>query len=496
MRQPAGPERRLILLSNRLPFVVQRDAQGGTTVEPGAGGLVTALAPVLRDRGGTWIGWSGALDEENLDLPRMLRGAARASGYSLEPIQLTARERTFFYHGFANEIVWPLFHDLQSRCRFESGYWESYRDVTRKYAAAAAGLTRHGDLIWVHDYHLMSVGRELREMGVHNRLGFFLHIPFPPLDIFLKLPWRFPILRDLLTYDLIGFQTLRDRRNFVQCVRRLGEGAVVRGKGQVTRLRGAGCETRLGVFPIGIDFREFAHRASAPEVTAAAASVAAHHHGGCLLLGVDRLDYTKGIPEKLLAFREALRRNPDMLGRVTLVQVVVPSRGEIPQYSDLLGEIEQLVGRINGEFTRAGWLPVHYMYRSLLQPELLSYYRAADVLLTTPCKDGMNLVAKEYCACQLQERGVLILSEFAGAAAQLQRGALLANPYDTEGMAEAIRIACAMPEAERRKRMHRMRLVIRRQDVFWWVNGFLEAWSGGRLDNFPVQDDYMPEAPA
>lgn len=489
-------ERRLILLSNRLPIVVQRDGPGGLALEPGSGGLVTAMAPVLRDRGGIWVGWPGTLEEEGLDLQPLLREATRDSGYSLDPVQLSARERALFYHGFANEIVWPLFHDLQSRCRFEAGYWEAYRQVNRKFAAAAAAAARRDDLVWVHDYHLMSVGRELRELGARNRLGFFLHIPFPPLDIFLKLPWRFEILRDLLAYDLVGFQTPRDRRNFVQCVRRMGEGAVVAGKGQVTTLRGAGRETRLGTFPIGIDFREFAYRADAPDVAQEAAAIAAHHPGGCLLLGVDRLDYTKGIPDKLRAFRETLRRYPDMQGHATLMQVVVPSRGEIPQYSSLLREIERLVGSINGEFTRAGWLPVHYLYRSLERPELLAYYRAADVLLTTPWKDGMNLVAKEYCACQLDERGVLVLSEFAGAAAQLQRGALLVNPHDTAGVAEAIRLACAMPEAERRARMHRLRLIVRRQDVFWWVNAFLEAWGGGRLDNFPVQDDYVPEAPA
>ncbi len=486
---------RLIILSNRLPVVATREESGDWRLEPGAGGLVTALAPVLRDRGGTWIGWAGAVTEEGPPLDDLLLAASRKSGHALRAVAMSAEERDQFYRGFANEVIWPLFHDLQSRCRFDPAYWQSYVAVNRRYAEVVSAVARRGDLVWVHDYHLMSVAHCLRSAGFAGRLAFFLHIPFPPLDIFLKLPWRREILRDLLAHDLVGFQTLRDRRNFIQCVRRLGAGQTLAGRGQLVTVAAAGREVRLGAFPIGVDFRAFDRLAARPDVVAAAAAIRARHPGRQLLLGVDRLDYTKGVPERLLAFEYALRAHPELQGKVVLMQLMVPSRGEIRQYSDLRAEIEGLVGRINGQFTRHDWQPVRYMYRALRRADLVAMYRAADVLLITPWKDGMNLVAKEYCACRSDEGGVLLLSEFAGAAAQLHRPALLVNPHDIAGMGEAIRRAAEMPPAERRERMRRLRLSVRRHDVFWWVDAFLQAWHNARLDNFPVLEDFVPGPP-
>jgi trehalose 6-phosphate synthase len=489
-----GTDGRLLIASNRLPIVLAADPGGTWRCEPGSGGLVSALAPVLRHRGGLWIGWTGAVVEDGLDEPRLLGSVAPESGYGLHPVPLTAEERLNYYQGFANETIWPLFHDVPSRCRFEPVYWTTYRAVNRKFAAEIARHAEGGDVVWIHDYHLISVAQELRALGLRARLHFFLHIPFPPLDILLKLPWRAELLADLLEYDLIGFQTLRDRRNFIQCVRALGgEAAIqVQGRGQVIRMRAGSRERLVGVFPIGVDARQHAHEAMMDDVAATAARTRGHLLQQQILLGVDRLDYTKGIPEKLRAFREALHRYPELRGRITLMQVLVPSRGEIPQYSSLKAEIEQLVGEINGEFTQPGWTPLNYVYRSLERRELLAFYRAADMLIATPWKDGMNLVAKEYCACQVQERGVLVLSEFAGAAAQLYRNALVVNPHDVEGVAAAIHRAFHMPANERRARMRRLRQSVQRQDVFWWVNTFLEAAVAKRLDSFPILEDYIP----
>jgi trehalose 6-phosphate synthase len=406
---------------------------------------------------------------------------------------LTAQERDKFYYGFSNEVLWPLFHDLHSRCNFDPSYWPVYQQVNRKFAEVSAQASTPDDFIWVHDYHLLVVGQQLRALGVKAQTGLFLHIPFPALDVYVKLPWRTQLLHALLEYGLIGFQTVRDRTNFVQCVRTLvGHDVEVKGRGQVVTLKVGKRAVRLGAFPIGIDFEEFATQAMTPQVTERARLVQEDTRNRKLILGVDRLDYTKGVPDKLKAFRMGLARFPELQRRVTLIQIVVPSREHIPEYYDLKTEIERLVGRINGEFTRPGWVPIHYIHRSLDRTDLLSYYRAAAIGLVTPLRDGMNLVAKEFCACNVDGDAVLILSEFAGAAAQLQDGALLVNPYDVEGVADAIQKAFTMDAEERRARMMRIRKTVREHDIFWWTDAFLRAAISRELDDFPVVHEYIP----
>jgi len=476
---------RLIVVSNRLPFAFRQDGEGRWRAEPGSGGLVTALLPVLRNRGGMWIGWTGAAGGGEA-LEAALAGASAGAGYRLAGVALTAEEMDKFYLGFSNEIIWPLFHDLQSLCNFDPDYWRTYCEVNAKYADAIVAHAAPGDFIWIHDYHLMNVAAELRRRGVRSKLGFFLHIPFPPPDLFLKLPWRLTLLESLLEFDLIGFQTARDRRNFVQCVRLLVKDAHVEGRGQVLAARIGKREVRIGAFPISIDFAAFQRRAAAPEVAEKAADLHRRLPERRLILGIDRLDYTKGIPQRLQAFENLLERYPQLRERVSLIQVVVPSREDIAEYHRLRTEIEQRVGAINGRYARpGGWVPVWYEYRSLSRLELLAYYRAADIGLVTPLKDGMNLVAKEYCACSIEEDCVLVLSEFAGAAEQLERGALLVNPYDIEGVADALQRAYVMPAAERQARMHRMRSSIREHDVFRWVDAFLRAAITKDLRAFP-----------
>ncbi|HSQ05006.1 MAG TPA: trehalose-6-phosphate synthase, partial [Burkholderiales bacterium] len=372
-------------------------------------------------------------------------------------------------------------------------YWHTYQQVNRKFAAAVLASCGTDDFIWVHDYHLMNVASEAKAMGCCARMGFFLHIPFPSPDIYLKLPWRLPLLQALLDYDLIGFQTPRDRRNFVQCLRLLIHDAQVHGKGNVISVMHESHVTRVGSFPISIDYNAFVHQADAPAVAARAAELHRLLPNRKLILGVDRLDYTKGIPHRLQSFRNVLDRYPQLRERISLIQVVVPSRVDIPEYYDLKVQIEQLVGEINGSFMRpGGWVPVWYVYSSLTRDDLLAYYRAADIGLITPLKDGMNLVAKEYCACS-EENCVLILSEFAGVAQQFQRGALLVNPYNIEGVADAIYRAYIMSEEERRTRMRSMRRAVREYDIFWWVDAFLQAAIGRDLSAFPWPENYTPE---
>lgn len=494
-RSSGGREdrQRLVVVSNRLPYVFARKADGAWSTKGGSGGLVSALVPVLRDRGGTWIGWPGTTGE-SAGLDEALAGASRKLGFNLRGVQLDAADVDNFYHGFSNEIIWPLFHDLPSLCLFEPRYWKSYQQVNRRFAEAVVEECGKADFVWVHDYHLMNVALEARKLGCKVRMGFFLHIPFPSPDIFFRLPWRSTLLHALLRFDLIGFQTARDRRNFIQCLRLSEDEVTVQGKGNVVSVTAGSYTTRVGNFPISIDYTNFARQAASPEVTGRAAELLRLLPDRKLILGVDRLDYTKGIPHRLRAFRNALDRYPELRERVSLIQVVVPSRVDIPEYHDLKIEIEQLVGEINGTFMRpGGWVPVWYVYSSLLRDDLLAYYRAAHIALVTPLKDGMNLVAKEYCACSIEEECVLILSEFAGAAAQLQRGALLVNPHDIEGVADAIYRAYAMSDEERRDRMRRLRRGIRECDIFWWVDAYLQAAIERDLSDYPQPADYVPE---
>jgi trehalose 6-phosphate synthase len=468
-------EGRLINVSNRLPVEI-KNRSGHPRLSRSSGGLATALDSVWRGQHGVWIGWAGAA-ADSATADTLLQKAARGRLYTFKPVTISRDEVSKFYSGFANEIIWPLFHDMPSRCDFDPEYWEVYQRVNRRFAQVTAEIATAKDVIWAHDYHLMLMGRYLREAGSLAHAGFFLHIPFPAPDMFEKLPWRKSILRALLQYHLLGFQTDRDRYNFLSCLERiLPETSTSRGDfDNFNSVVLDGRRTRVGTFPISIAFEEFASHAASREVEAASNQLRHELTHRFLVLGVDRMDYTKGIPERLKAFRILLRRFPELRHRVTLLQVVVPSREEIPNYKELRREVELLVSQINGEFTEAGWVPIHYMHRSLTRKQLLTYYRAADILLVTSLKDGMNLVAKEFCAAQVDERGVVIVSEFTGAAAELQHGAIVINPYDLAGIAEAIHRACVMPVEEKRSRMQLLRDTVRTYNVQSWADAFLSA---------------------
>ncbi len=469
---------KLVVVSNRLPVSVER-SDAGIRLQPSCGGLVTAMRPLLKGSGGCWVGWTGT-DAEPAIADLLVRHG-EASGYSPVPVFLTASEKADFYYGCCNEIIWPLFHDLQSRCVFNPTYWDVYREVNDKFADAVESVAGRDDFVWVQDYHLMMLADALCGREARLKLGYFHHIPFPPPDIFEHLPWREDILRALLQFNTIGFQTVRDQRNFIASLRRCQRDVHVQDIGDKLLVRSRGLAATVGVFPISIDYQEFANEAASAEATAMASEVQRNLTPSQIVLGIDRLDYTKGIPERLHAFRALLRDYPEVHGLIAMVQIVVPSRAEIPHYRELKLAIERLVSEINGEYGRPGWVPVHYYYRCVSRAELLAFYRAADIALITPLKDGMNLVAKEFCASRPNDDGVLILSEFAGAATELRCGALLVNPNDTRAVASALYRAFRMSGREQHVRMWRMRHHLRRHDVFHWRDAFCAQARAGRI---------------
>ncbi len=463
---------RLVVVSNRLPITIEENGKE-IMLRPSTGGVVSALLPILRETGGAWVGWTGTFYDDYASA--LLQGSCSTENYSFEPVFLSAAERASYYQGFSNEIIWPLFHGLPSRCQFDSTYWRGYSEVNEKFADAVECASDRNSFIWIHDYHLMVLARSLRLRGMKQRLGYFHHIPFPAPDIFETLPWRNEILHALLHFNKIGLQTERDRNNFIGCVERLVNNVHISQLDDDVVIRFRGESTAVGVYPISIDYGQYADRGAQQVVTAAADTIANGLHAR-VVLGVDRLDYTKGIPERLCAFQKFLESTPDMRGRVTMVQIVVPSREEISEYKQLKLRIETMVSKINGEYGRPGWIPIHYFYRSVSETELSSFYRAADIALVTPLKDGMNLVAKEFCASRVDNQGVLILSEFAGAAEELKCGAVIVNPHDTDAVASSIDKGLQMGRSEQRIRMEKMRALIRANDVFEWSRSFTSQY--------------------
>lgn len=464
--------KRLVVVSNRLPVSI-RDEEEGQTLRPASGGLVTALAPIMNRNHGHWIGWLGQNQPDHVD--ELVERFNRQGSYTIQQIPLSDEEVEKYYLGFTNGCIWPLFHDLLPMATFHQDEWEAYVRINERFGEAAAGQVKKNDFIWVHDYHLMLVAQVMRKKKVRQPLAYFHHIPFPSPDIFRRLPWREEILNALLSFDLVGFQSLRDRRNFIASVREMVRGSYFTRKRRHTLVHLHGRTVRVGNYPISIDFKEFDEAARSKEVRLEMAAMKAAFPAETLILGLDRLDYTKGIPERFLAFERLLELHPELIGKVSLLQVVVPSRTGVQMYRDLKEELDSLTGRINGRFSEYGYVPIYYYFKHLSRTELLAHYRACKVALITPLRDGMNLVAKEYAASHVELDGSLILSEFTGSAEQLDRGALMVNPYNLEGVADAVYKAITLPEKEQQKRMRSMRSQVRQNDVHRWVGWFTDG---------------------
>jgi trehalose 6-phosphate synthase len=455
---------RLVVVSNRVAL----------PGETRAGGLAVALQAALDDRaqqrrGGLWFGWSGKIDPARSG--RLHR--QHADGIDYATIDLSRRDHADYYNGFANRSLWPLLHFRMDLVDYSRETWAAYRRVNALFAEKLAPMLHDDDLVWVHDYHLIPLAALLRERGVRARIGFFLHVPMPSSDLLAALPQHGRLFEGLSAYDLVGFQTERDLERFQDYVRLWGRGRVV--SPGVLETAG-GRRLRAGAFPISIDTaqieRQAAEAVDKPSVRRLRESLS----GRALAIGVDRLDYSKGLPERFRAFERYLQRHPAQRGKLTFLQIAPVSRGEVAEYKALRQELERLAGHVNGSHAEPDWTPMRYVNRNFAHPTLTGFYRMARVGLVTPLRDGMNLVAKEYAASQdPDDPGVLVLSTFAGAARELDVGALLVNPYDLDGVADAIAAAMRMRAPERRQRWKAMMDVLRARDIHAWRRDYLAA---------------------
>nr|WP_166754410.1 trehalose-6-phosphate synthase [Modestobacter marinus] len=452
----------VVVVANRLPVDQVTDPDGTTRYQRSPGGLVTALEPFVAGRGGAWVGWSGAAGEA----PEPFE----SGGMSLVPVGLSEEEVDRYYEGFSNASLWPLYHDVVEKPEYHRNWWDAYVQVNKRFADRAAEVAAEGAIVWVHDYQLQLVPAMLRQQRPDLTIGFFLHIPFPPYELFTQLPWRSAIIEGLLGADLIGFQQPSAASNFINLARRLHD---LPYKGNTIAYEGRTVTAKA--FPISIDVSSFDELARTPEVLARAAEIREElGQPDKIVLGVDRLDYTKGIGVRLEAFEELLEDGALEAPSTVLVQVATPSRERVEHYVTMRETIEQQVGHINGVYGSIAGPAVHYFNQSMPREELAAMYRAADVMLVTPYRDGMNLVAKEYVAARGDDGGVLVLSEFAGAAAELKQ-ALLVNPHDIAGVKAQLLRALRMEPAETAKRMRAMRRHIKKHDLDHWASSFFES---------------------
>ncbi len=454
-----------VVVANRLP-VDQVSTPEGSRWRRSPGGLVTALQPVLAARRGTWIGWPGNASAP--DAPPI--ESFEMDGMVLQPVQLSAMEIERHYEGFCNSSLWPLYHDAVEQPQYRRRWWEEYRRVNERFADAAAEAAAPGGVVWVQDYQLQLVPAMLRERRPDLRIGFFLHIPFPPVELFAQLPRRVEVLRGLLGADLVGFQQPLAAQNFLRLTRHL---LGMRPRGDTVDVDGR--TVTAGAYPISIDVAEIENLVASRYVRARAAEIRRElGDPKTVILGVDRLDYTKGIERRLKAFHELLAEGRIGVPETVMVQVATPSRERVEYYQALRVKVEREVGRINGDYGKVGVPAVHYLHQSYSRSELAALFCAADVMMVTPLRDGMNLVAKEYVAARADLGGALVLSEFAGAAAEL-RQAFLVNPHDLDGVKEALMRAIHLDPVEANRRMRAMRRHLRTHDVRAWAHSFLSS---------------------
>jgi trehalose 6-phosphate synthase/phosphatase len=462
-RQPSG---RLIVMSNRAPIRIVREGDSREHIEPTVGGVGSTFLRLLERNGGLWIAWSGG---QKTPAPKLMPPDKPRFKIVFAP--LSEQDISEYYHGMCNRGLWPLMHFMTPNCHFVAHQWNRYTRVNRAFAEIAANEAQPGDSLWIQDFHLALVPRFVRERRRDIPIGIFWHVPFPPEQLLRILPWRDEFLEGMLGADLIGFHTQSYATHFLNCCDRILGLQVDRVRSEVNV---DGRRVKVGPFPLGIPADFFSDLASTPRVVARAQRIRRGLGTPLMVLGVDRLDYTKGILERLRGFERFLEENQSWHRRVTLVLIAVPSRTKVSDYALLKRQLDELVGQIVGRFSSEGWAPLRYLYTQFGAEELVAYYRAADVALLTPLRDGMNLVAKEYVASHIDDNGVLILSEFAGAAEELTE-AILVNPYDIDQIAHGIKRALEMSPREQAERMRAMRAKINENNLEHWSDNFLTA---------------------
>jgi trehalose 6-phosphate synthase/phosphatase len=473
-----------IIVSNRLPTKVQR-SDDGLTFHPSEGGLATGLGSIYRQGDNVWVGWPGLFVHDEAEESFITQ---ELHADNMAPVFLTEDEIRDYYEGFSNSTLWPTFHYFTEFSTYVDEHWDAYVAVNEKFCKAVLAQSGPDDIIWVHDYQLLLLPELLRRARPRATIGFFLHIPFPSYELIRVLPWRTELLRGMLGADLIGFHTFGYMRHFLSAVsQQLG---LPNQNGQIET---PSHTVRVDAFPMGIDYERYATAAASEEAQAHTAEYRQALGNTRVILSIDRLDYTKGIPQRLRAFNELLERYPEWRGQVSLIMVVVPSRDQVAQYASLKEEVDELVGRINAQYRTISWSPVHYFYRSFPLPELAALYGMADVGLVTPLRDGMNLVAKEYVASRLDHRGVLILSERAGAARELS-DALIINPTDTRALAESLHEALVMPDDEQERRMRNMQAIVQRYNVFSWTKLFMNQLAYTKMKQETLATANLDEA--
>ena len=466
-----------IIVSNRLPIKIQRNEKKQLEYHTSAGGLATGLGSIYKEGNNIWIGWPGLVSSRKDEKAEITDGIVKEN---MAPVFLTEEDIKDFYEGFSNETLWPNFHYFIQYAIYDPKLWEAYKRVNRKFVDEIAKHCDPDDTLWIHDYQLMLVPGMLRERFPEASIGFFLHIPFPSYEIFRLIPWRKELLNGVLGSDLIGFHTYDDMRHFLSSVSRLvglsnTQGQVVVGNRTVM----------VDSFPMGIDYNKYAENAASPEALEREVHYRISLGDQKLILSIDRLDYSKGIPQRLRAFELFFERYPQYRDKISLIMVVVPSRDQVGKYKELKEEVDRLVGRINGRFGKINWTPIHFFYRSFPLGELSAFYRMADVALVTPMRDGMNLVCKEFIASKINKKGVLILSEMCGASKELS-DSILINPNDIDQIVEALHRALTMPEDEQIAHITNMQNSLKRYNITHWVNLFMTS-----LDNIKKKQGGM-----
>ncbi len=459
---------KLVLISNGEPYV-HEESENGLSCRKLPGGLTTGLDPLMKKEKGLWIAWGRGDDDFKAVDDKNRVKVPDENGYTLKRVKLSKEELDGFYYGFSNETMWPICHNFIDKANFKHEYWSSYQDVNKEYAEATLEDTEENDLIWIHDYHLALVPKLIRKKRNNAKISLFWHIPWPSWESFSTLPWKKEIMDGLLASDFIGFHTPHLVSNFLVCAEKLGAD-INREKGTINY---NGHITVVTAIPLGVDYENLSSYSKKCDIEKNCKDIKETYHAEKLIFGVDRLDYTKGILERLYAMERLFEKHPEYIGKVTLVQRVSPSRIKVDEYKRMREGINRKIASINGRFQIDEWVPIKYFHGSVPQKELLPYFQAADIALITPLIDGMNLVAKEYLA--VKENGILILSEFAGAADTLQE-ALIVNPYNIEDVADSIHYGLEMPEKERLERYNKLKNKISKYDINWWRDVFLQRW--------------------